>query len=258
MVSPYLPWQRRSNCMPYVLQHEASPLRLPTLHSGSSPALPFTYLGYLYEVHEDVQFVGKIYVHLKFTVYGHKHTQGVVTPIGAVVTAVTGSKIFDYHFCCLTTWPHRKRDLDRLTAHTWLLLPSLKIVLDCLTDTKNSPWPLDRFLTLVAAVTTAPMGMTTPRILQLVWGSLDQARPNYHLEWFHVKHLLSIFTADCLRHPIQMAGVETVWKLHTLIVMNSWYKVTCSFWLCIRMMCLSICAPSFVHTLYLPGYSTHR
>ena len=32
---------------------------------------------------------------------------------------------------------------------------------------------------------------------------------------------LSIFTADCLRHPIQMAGVETIWELHTLIVMNT-------------------------------------
>ena len=37
---------------------------------------------------------------------------------------------------------------------------------------------------------------------------------------------LSIFTADCLRHPIQMAGVETIWELHTLIVMNSWYTPT--------------------------------
>ena len=35
---------------------------------------------------------------------------------------------------------------------------------------------------------------------------------------------LSIFTADCLRHPIQMAGVETIWELHTLPVMYSWYK----------------------------------
>ena len=34
---------------------------------------------------------------------------------------------------------------------------------------------------------------------------------------------LSIFTADCLRHPIQMAGVETIWELHTLPVINSWY-----------------------------------
>ena len=32
---------------------------------------------------------------------------------------------------------------------------------------------------------------------------------------------LSIFTADCLRHPIQMTGIETVWELHTLTVMNS-------------------------------------
>ena len=31
---------------------------------------------------------------------------------------------------------------------------------------------------------------------------------------------LSIFTADCLRHPIQMAGVETIWELHTLSVIN--------------------------------------
>ena len=32
---------------------------------------------------------------------------------------------------------------------------------------------------------------------------------------------LSIFTADCLGHPIQMAGVETIWELHTLPVINS-------------------------------------
>ena len=32
---------------------------------------------------------------------------------------------------------------------------------------------------------------------------------------------LSIFTADCLRHPIQMVGVETIWELHTLPVINS-------------------------------------
>ena len=29
---------------------------------------------------------------------------------------------------------------------------------------------------------------------------------------------LSIFTADCLRHPIQMVGIE---ELHTLPVINS-------------------------------------
>ena len=36
---------------------------------------------------------------------------------------------------------------------------------------------------------------------------------------------LSTFTADCLRHPIhpiQMVGIETIWELHTLTVINSW------------------------------------
>ena len=37
---------------------------------------------------------------------------------------------------------------------------------------------------------------------------------------------LSIFTADCLRHPIQMAGVETIWELHTLSVMIWGYHRT--------------------------------
>ena len=32
---------------------------------------------------------------------------------------------------------------------------------------------------------------------------------------------LSIFTADCLRHPIQMAGIETIWEFHTLSVIYS-------------------------------------
>ena len=36
---------------------------------------------------------------------------------------------------------------------------------------------------------------------------------------------LSIFIADCLRHPIEMAGIETVWELHTLIVMKSWLAI---------------------------------
>ena len=31
---------------------------------------------------------------------------------------------------------------------------------------------------------------------------------------------LNIFTADCLCHPIQMAGVETIWELYTLPVIN--------------------------------------
>ena len=41
-------------------------------------------------------------------------------------------------------------------------------------------------------------------------------------KWLHVKYLLNIFTADCLRHPIQMVGIETIWELHKLPVINSW------------------------------------
>ena len=37
-----------------------------------------------------------------------------------------------------------------------------------------------------------------------------------------VKYLLNIFTADCLCHTAEMAVVETVWQLHTIIVINSW------------------------------------
>ena len=37
---------------------------------------------------------------------------------------------------------------------------------------------------------------------------------------------LSIFTADCLHHPIQMAGVETIWELHTLSVIYSCFSIT--------------------------------
>ena len=33
----------------------------------------------------------------------------------------------------------------------------------------------------------------------------------------------TMFTADCAApcHPIQIAGIETIWELHTLIVINS-------------------------------------
>jgi len=34
--------------------------------------------------------------------------------------------------------------------------------------------------------------------------------------------VIDLFTADCLRHPIQMAGTETIWELHTLSVIYSW------------------------------------
>ena len=43
------------------------------------------------------------------------------------------------------------------------------------------------------------------------------------LKWFHLKYLLSIFTAFCLHHPIQMASIETIWELHTL-TSSSCYK----------------------------------
>ena len=36
---------------------------------------------------------------------------------------------------------------------------------------------------------------------------------------------LSKFTADYLRHPIEMAGVETIWELHTLSVIYSWLYI---------------------------------
>ena len=36
---------------------------------------------------------------------------------------------------------------------------------------------------------------------------------------------LSVFTADCLRRTVQMAGVEMIWELHTLTIMNFWYYV---------------------------------
>ena len=35
--------------------------------------------------------------------------------------------------------------------------------------------------------------------------------------------MISTFTANCLPHLIQMAGVETIWELHALPVINSWH-----------------------------------
>ena len=31
---------------------------------------------------------------------------------------------------------------------------------------------------------------------------------------------LTVFTADSLRHPIQMPGIEAIWELHTLTVIT--------------------------------------
>ena len=58
---------------------EPSPPRLPTLHCGSSPALPGLHLGL---VHEDVSiFVKYLNAHLKFTVYGHKQASTYVNTL---------------------------------------------------------------------------------------------------------------------------------------------------------------------------------
>ena len=51
--------------------------------------------------------------------------------------------------------------------------------------------------------------------------SVHTANVHLHLEWLHVKHPLSIFTADGLHYTVQMAGVETIPELHTLTVINS-------------------------------------
>ena len=54
---------------------------------------------------------------------------------------------------------------------------------------------------------------------------------------------LSIFTADCLRHPIQMAGIETIWELHTLSVINSCLKYATKLYFNFFMgPLLSVCA----------------
>ena len=32
------------------------------------------------------------------------------------------------------------------------------------------------------------------------------------------------FTTDCTRHTAKMVVVDTIWQLHTLIVMDSWFE----------------------------------
>ena len=83
-----------------ILQFEPSQLQLLTLHSGSSPALSFTCVfmpieaTYIYKVHDDVQFSWIfMYVHLKFMVYGRKHTrvlQCSPASVGLVQACPTG------------------------------------------------------------------------------------------------------------------------------------------------------------------------
>ena len=65
-----------------VLQLQLSPLRLPTMHSSSSPAFslvprphgPMPIHLLRLSRHKDVQFSENIYAHLKFTIYGRKQT----------------------------------------------------------------------------------------------------------------------------------------------------------------------------------------
>ena len=58
---------------------ELSLLRLPMLHSGNRPALPFTYWGYLLSARGRSIFRKYLNAHLKFTVYGCKHVRSYVT-----------------------------------------------------------------------------------------------------------------------------------------------------------------------------------
>ena len=135
----------------------------------------------------------------------------MVIPIGAVVTAAIGVKKQSRGqglFLVSVKWSrtifklsNSGQDINVLRVHI------AHSVVKCVRSNGQGPIcgvvkrssnknDVQNILTPVAAVTTAPIGMTTP--------------------W-----LISIFTADCLRHPIQMAGVETMWELHTLTVMNS-------------------------------------
>ena len=45
--------------------------------------------------------------------------------------------------------------------------------------------------------------------------------PQIGLTAFALQALVTKITKTTVRHPIQMVGVETIWKLHTLTVMNS-------------------------------------
>ena len=69
-----------------MLKLEPSPLRLPTLHSGSSQALPFTY-----QVHKEVQFSGIFKCAFKIYSYGHKQTSTLQTHFRNAITLVWGS-----------------------------------------------------------------------------------------------------------------------------------------------------------------------
>ena len=68
-------------------------------------------------------------------------------------------------------------------------------------------------------------------------------RPTESLGTRLVKYLLSIFTADCLRHPIQMAGVETIIMG---VAHSSCYKLLIPCFVCIKVV-------AFEFIVYLVG-----
>ena len=44
---------------------------------------------------------------------------------------------------------------------------------------------------------------------------------DYRVYTAYVHNYMDIFTTDYKRHTVEMAAVETLWQLHTLIVINS-------------------------------------
>ena len=124
--------------------------------------------------------------------------------LGQNITRRT-SRFFIRH-CPPCVYPH-----VYLTSRTWLFLPGLPPpFLHTVCDQK------------LEAGTAWERGYENTAVKRWAFASVHIANVHYHLVWLQVKYLISIFTADCLLHPIQMAGVETIWELHTLIVMNSW------------------------------------
>ena len=69
--------------------------------------------------------------------------QGVVTPIGAILKAATGDTIC----VCLN-----------LAFYPVTVLSLLENLCDSVTDEKKPPWPGDFVVSLVAALSIAPMG----------------------------------------------------------------------------------------------------
>ena len=95
-------WQTRSK-VSCVLKFQSFPLRLPILHSGSSPALPFTYLlsARGRSIFEKYQYI------LTFTVYGRKQTSTLQTYFrNEVPLAQARPDYYQFQFtiCLPSTW----------------------------------------------------------------------------------------------------------------------------------------------------------